>query len=306
MSYKGWRRLGSPFLWIGLMTGFAAMLSACIPNFESRFMGDAQISRETVSITYGDEDYAISFLRAGDKDGQQVIFVHGTPGSAEGWLRYLRDVPPGREYIALDRPGFGQTRPVREAVSLDVQAAAVHKLMQRRGTKKPILVGHSLGGPIVVAVASTWPDAVGGLIPLAASVDPSQEKIKLIQYIGEIPPFVWMIPAALRHTNREVFALEDELDHLASRLDHVTAPTIIIHGTADDLVPYANVAYLQDRLTGATPLETVTLTGQNHFLPWNSQSVLDAAITRIIDGFPGGRHPKTVLTPKLDPSIRPD
>lgn len=258
------------------------IIASCAPSFQSDFAGDDIVQRLEMHVKLGAQDVTLSYLSAGDPSGRQVIFVHGTPGDATAWLDYLHRTVPGRQYIALDRPGFGNTQPERAFTSLTDQAAAVHALLENRAAGRPILVGHSMGGPIIAKVAALYPDAVGGMIQVAGSLDPDLEEIKVIQYLGELPPFVWLIPKALKHTNREIFALESELRALEPYLATITAPTIIIHGTADDLVPYANVAYMQARFSAIRALETVTLDGQNHFLPWNSAPIIDAALARLM------------------------
>ncbi len=115
-----------------------------------------------------DSAAGISYLRAGDPGGQRVIFVHGTPGEARGWADFLLHVRPGFEYIAIDRPGFGESGPAGAVVSLAAQAQALAPLLVARDGRWPILVGHSLGGPVVVHAAldrrrmwpawSSWPD----------------------------------------------------------------------------------------------------------------------------------------------------
>jgi hypothetical protein len=50
-----------------------------------------------------------------------------------------------------------------------------------------------------------------------------------------------------------------------------------VHGTSDDLVPVANVGFMQAHFAAASCVTTVLLEGHNHFLPWNSSaSVRDA------------------------------
>jgi pimeloyl-ACP methyl ester carboxylesterase len=74
-----------------------------------------------------------------------------------------------------------------------------------------------------------------------------------------------------------------ELDALQPALHRITVPTIIVHGTQDDLVPFANVAYMQAQLTGVKTLKTVVLEGQNHFLPWNSEPQVRQAVQWALD-----------------------
>jgi fermentation-respiration switch protein FrsA (DUF1100 family) len=58
---------------------------------------------------------------------------------------------------------------------------------------------------------------------------------------------------------------------------------IFVHGTQDDLVPFANVACMQAKLTGVKILKTVALEGQNHFLPWNSEARVRQAVQWAVD-----------------------
>jgi len=282
---------------VALFTALS-LLAACSGALDEQkiFAGDDLVAREYVAVKTGPYDLKLSYLRAGDASKQRVIFVHGTPGQSEGWLRYLRATPADLEFIAVDRPGFGATEPLELVAELQHQAAAIAPLLVSRDGKKPILVGHSLGGPIVAELAATYADQIGGVVMLAGSVDPAQEEIKAIQYIGRYPPALWLLPKYLKNTNEEVFALKPELELLGKKLDKITSPMIIIHGTADDLVPYENVPYMLAKITQARPLELLTLEGQNHFLPWNSEGHVRAAIDRIVAGFPGGIRAHTTIS----------
>jgi pimeloyl-ACP methyl ester carboxylesterase len=75
-----------------------------------------------------------------------------------------------------------------------------------------------------------------------------------------------------------LMALKPELEALAQVLPRITAKVVIVHGTKDDLVPVANVPFMQAHLTGARCVKTVLLEGQNHFLPWNSEATVREAI----------------------------
>jgi pimeloyl-ACP methyl ester carboxylesterase len=219
----------------------------------------------------------ISWLQAGDPTGPRLILVHGTPGSAEGWADYLLAPPPGLEVVALDRPGFGRSGPDGAVTSLAAQAAAVAALLPADG-RPALLLGHSLGGPIVARVAAEQPQRVAALVLLAASLDPALEEIHPMQPIGAWWPVRALLPRAIRNANAELMALKPELEALAGRLADVTAPVIIVHGTADDLVPVANVPFMQARLSGARCRDTVLLEGSNHFLPWNAEAQVRSAI----------------------------
>jgi len=224
----------------------------------------------------------VSALVAGDPHGARLILVHGTPGSATGWNDYLLDPPPGMEVVALDRPGFGRSAALGAVPFLDAQAAAVAALLPMDG-RRAVLLGHSLGGAIVARVAANHPTRIAALVLLSASLDPALEVIHPLQWLGAWAPVRWLLPRALAHANAELMALKPELEALASLLPRIAAPVFLVHGTRDDLVPLANVAYLQSRLSGACSVTTLLLEGRNHFLPWNSADLVRDAIRQARD-----------------------
>jgi pimeloyl-ACP methyl ester carboxylesterase len=225
----------------------------------------------------GEAGTMLSWLRGGVPGGPLLVLVHGTPGAASGWADYVIDAPPGMEVIAIDRPGFGDSGPASAVTSLREQADAVLALLPADG-RPVVLLGHSLGGPIAAQLAADHPDRVDALVLLAASLDPTLEAIHPMQRVGDWSMVRALLPRAIRNANAELMALEPELAGLVPRLPDIRARVVIMHGTADDLVPVANVAFMQARLTGARCVKTVLLEGRNHFLPWNSPEQVREAV----------------------------
>jgi len=265
-----------------LALGAMALGAGCSvpgPTSTNPALHDAQM-RHSIRLSSGD---ALSYLDAGDKRGQPVIFVHGTPGEAMGWLDYMTAVPKGMRFIAVDRPGFGKSGPDDAVTSLEAQADAVAQLASELKLEPAILVGHSLGGPVVARFAADHPRRTAALVILAGSLDPAQEDVPWIQNVGDSWPFVAMLPRAIRNANREIIALEAELRQLEPLLGAITVPVYVLHGTADDLVPYANVAFMQSRFTGADKVLVLQLQDQNHFLPWNEKRRVNETIRAAAD-----------------------
>jgi pimeloyl-ACP methyl ester carboxylesterase len=225
---------------------------------------------------------SISYLRAGNPVGPRLLLVHGTPGSASGWADYLVNPPPGMEVVALDRPGFGQSGPHGAVTGLEAQAAAVVALFPADG-RPVVLLGHSLGGPVVARVAASHPMRVMAVVMLAASLDPGQESIHPMQRVGAWSLIRSLLPRAIRNANAELMALKPELEALAAMLPLIKAKVVIVHGTEDDLVPMANVPFMQAHLTGSRCVKTVLLDGRNHFLPWNSADAVRDAVRMALE-----------------------
>jgi pimeloyl-ACP methyl ester carboxylesterase/membrane protein DedA with SNARE-associated domain len=227
--------------------------------------------------------HRLSVLRAGDPGGVPVLLVHGTPGSAEGWANWLIEPPPGFHLIAVDRPGFGQSSPPAPLPTLEDQAAALLPLLRRLGRDgwgqgAPILLGHSLGGPLAALLALEHTGPLAGLVIAGGALDPALEQLHWLQRPAARPPLSWLLPRALDSANRELIALEAGLRRLAPRLGEIAAPVVIVHGDADDLVPFENVDFMRRALTGAARVDVHALPGRDHFLPWGEKAALIDAL----------------------------
>ena len=267
----------------GFLLAFV-MLGACSKlSFDNDFVETDYVRRHQVVAETVSGDFEISYLSRGNPLGQRVIFVHGTPGVATDFYQILRSVPDDLEFISLDRPGYGLTLPKKPVTSLEAQADALLPFLVERNGKKPILVGHSLGGPIIAMAAVKYGDKIAGIIQLAGALDPDLEDVWFIQKIGDIWPISRLIPKTARVANRELIDLEDELRLLAPDLSKITVPTVIIHGTADEEVPFANVAYMKATFINAKPQAVITLEGGNHYLPWEAPYMIHKAIRMLVD-----------------------
>ena len=78
-------------------------------------------------------------------------------------------LPPGLRVVALDRPGYGASRQV--AGGFGYNARAVVTELDARGIERAVLVGHSYGGGVAMAIAQLAPERVKALV-LLASVGP--------------------------------------------------------------------------------------------------------------------------------------
>ncbi len=83
--------------------------------------------------------------------------------------------------IAPNRPGYAPWDHGHGDITLEGQARVSMGLaaMNKSGMK-PVIVGHSLGGPGACRMAMDYPDKVGGVVVVAGSTDPGMEKKRMI------------------------------------------------------------------------------------------------------------------------------
>jgi pimeloyl-ACP methyl ester carboxylesterase len=97
------------------------------------------------------------------------VLLHGQPGSGADWRQVADRLPAGLPVVALDRPGYGASR--RAAGGFGYNGRAVVAELDARGIERAVLVGHSYGGGVALAVAQLAPERVEALV-LLASVGP--------------------------------------------------------------------------------------------------------------------------------------
>jgi pimeloyl-ACP methyl ester carboxylesterase len=256
--------------------GVALVAAGCMPPRPQAEASASDPLRRSVPAD-ASPGTGLSVLHGGRPGATRVILVHGTPGGADGWIDHVLRPSVDMEVLALDRPGFGRSGPATAMPRLADQAAAVAALLPADGTPA-VLLGHSLGGPVVARVAADHPTRVAAIVLLAAALDPALETIHPMQRLGAWWPVHGLLPRAIRNANVELMALGPELEALAPALASIVAKVVIMHGTLDPLVPVTNVGYAQARLTNARCVRTILLEGRDHFLPWNAFDEVQQAL----------------------------
>lgn len=98
-------------------------------------------------------------LTAGPEDGVPVVFIHGNGSSATFWEETMLALPSGFRSIAPDMRGYGDTEPlpVDATLGLGDMVEDVHSLVQALELGRFHIVGHSMGGGIVMKYAIAYP-----------------------------------------------------------------------------------------------------------------------------------------------------
>ncbi len=99
-------------------------------------------------------------LTAGPEEGTPVLFIHGNGSSSTFWEETMLALPEGFRGIAPDMRGYGDTEPlpVDATLGLGDMVEDVRSLVEAMGLGKFHIVGHSMGGGVVMKYAIAYPD----------------------------------------------------------------------------------------------------------------------------------------------------
>ncbi len=109
--------------------------------------------------------------------GPPVVLVHGLAGVLQNFTHSLTGALEGSfRVIGLDRPGAGfSVRRRGASAHLPAQAGVIARFIERLGIERPIVVGHSLGGAIALALALDHPQLARALALIAPLTQPQRE-----------------------------------------------------------------------------------------------------------------------------------
>lgn len=143
-------------------------------------------------------------------EGTPLVVVHGLLGSADNWRSHVKQWQARRRVVAVDLRNHGRS-PHAEGMSYREMAADLLALMDRLAIDKAHLLGHSMGGKVVISLARLSPQRVASLI--VADIAP--------QAYGHGHDAIF---AGLRHLQRGNPANRREADELLA--EHVEERTV--------------------------------------------------------------------------------
>ncbi len=278
-------------LTIALVFSFSYLTSGCF---------SFRMSTKEVNNYFEEKSISGSIHEYENKDGREiryvatdtgelrplVVFVHGSPGSLSAFIDYLSDTSLTRRarVVSVDRPGFGHSGFGHSEPSLVSQAAALIPILKDHPINQPvILVGHSLGGPLIARMAMDFPKLVDGLIMVAPSIAPELEPNETwFRYPLQTPFLRWVLPKSFRASNDEIYHLKNELELMLPLWKDIRCPVTVIQGGKDNLVHPGNADFAKRRLINA-PVEIVFIKDMNHFVPWTHSQLIQKAIIKHLD-----------------------
>ena len=100
--------------------------------------------------------------------GPPVVLIHGLSGSWQNWLETIPHLARAHTVIAVDLPGFGRSELPEEDVSIPGYGRFLDAFLTEVGFDRAALVGSSMGGLIAAQTAAAFPERVERLVLVSA------------------------------------------------------------------------------------------------------------------------------------------
>lgn len=222
-------------------------------------------------------NYKLRYSKVGDS-GPAVILIHGFGGDLGNWLFTQEPLAAQAQVYALDLPGHGQSSKAITDASVPGLANIIIGFMAAISISRAHLVGHSLGGAIALQVAITVPARVESLTLLApaglgSEINASyltgfingesrRDMKPILQQLVASPDLITRqliddilkfkrtdgVPEALRAIASGFITNDRQTVNLRAQLGALVAPTTIIWGKADKIIPVAHAGDLPSKI----------------------------------------------------------
>jgi pimeloyl-ACP methyl ester carboxylesterase len=249
--------------------------------------------------------------------GPPLLMVMGFAGSAHSWGEpFLERLRKQFTVIRFSNRGTGESDKPQEQTTIRMMADDSVALLDALGLERPHVLGISMGGYIAQEMAINYPQRVQGLVlgctgvggPNAVQAD--AQTMASMAYvpdtsIEDLIRKAWyaLVSDSFQESGRPF--LEDMLVSMVKRptpLDtimkqmtaiiahdvsardsSITAPTLVIHGSADRLVPPANGDQVAAAIPGA---ERRTIEGVGHMFFWEKPEESAQIVTEFLSRVP--------------------
>lgn len=237
----------------------------------------------------------------------ELVFVHGAGDSAAVWEKQVEYFGGQHEVLALDLPGHGGRLGEEAFDSHDRNADEVAREVRRRGFSQPILIGHSMGGAVVLSAALRYPGLARALVLVssgarlrmpASLIEAARQKAESAppdQVAGSPVPLdqaisprataetrAWLNERAGRSTPQAAYAdfLANDRFDVMERLPEIKASTLVVAGQDDQMAPPKFQQFLAERLPRA---RLVLLADAGHYVQVEQAAAFNSELERFLE-----------------------
>lgn len=104
---------------------------------------------------------SIHFFEKGS--GQPVVLIHGFCEIGAMWEDFAQELSQDFRVLCCDLPGFGKTPLFQAHISLEEVAVLLEEWLEENGVENPIIIGHSLGGYVALAMLELMGSRIKGI-----------------------------------------------------------------------------------------------------------------------------------------------
>jgi pimeloyl-ACP methyl ester carboxylesterase len=195
--------------------------------------------------------------------GDPLLLVNGLSRPLQSWDPFTTELA-GRTVISFDAPGVGSSPTPLRPLSIAELAIVAAAVLDAAGVAEADVLGYSHGGAVAQQLAHDAPQRVSGLILAATScgvgATPGNGKDILRHLGGSLDGKPWPLPDPLGLLWQTLAVSNwSSIPFLGS----ILAPTLVVCGSRDSVVPPSNSPILARRIPNAT---LILLPGRGHDL----------------------------------------
>jgi pimeloyl-ACP methyl ester carboxylesterase len=269
------------------------------------------LHRESVQV--GDTRWV--YVEGGKKNGPPLVLLHGYGGSYADWLLAAKYLTGNFRVIIPDLPGWGASTRLPDAnYGYAAQVTRLHGFVDALHLGDIAVAGHSMGGAIAGLYAATYPKDVAALVLVDSAGVPFKENAFVRELKSGKSPFDIDDRAQFQHLESLLFAhppsvpariqdvfvdkskgerafddkvlraitSPDERFALQAKLPDITAPTLAIWCTKDQIIDVSALDAIRKGLTHAPNIGVTELTDCGHMSIMEKPREVAQSITHFV------------------------